>query len=65
MKKFISCFLACVVIMSCATTAFAADVNTSSNEQHDATAIVVDMNNIDVTKPCEITKEFKMIVERL
>lgn len=59
MKKFISCFLACVVIMSCATTAFAADVNTSSNEQHDATAIVVDMNNIDVTKPCEITKEFK------
>ncbi len=59
MKKFISSMFACLIVMGYTTTAFAAyDLSNEEVITDNDTAIVVDMNDIDVTKPHEITKEY-------
>lgn len=54
MRKITSLLLALVLVLSMCIPAFAAEVVTDTDEA----TIVVDMNNIDVSQPYEITKEF-------
>ncbi len=54
MKKITSLLLALVLVFSMCIPVFATEVVTDTDEA----TIVVDMNNIDVSQPYEITKEF-------
>ena len=54
MKKIASLLLALVLVFSVCIPVFATEVVTDTDEA----TIVVDMNNIDVSQPYEITKEF-------